>query len=347
MKYIKSIIFAAGLAMLGGCTGDQALPPLNKPEALGTSELGNGQWDTPMSAYQAALGTVPHDDYGYDMTNCWVTGYIVGWVNTEVSYTDLALGADFTAPATIDSNILIASRKDERDPANIATVQLPSGDVRKALNLKDNDNLGLQVSVYGSVGVKYCGQYGVKNVSEFKWGPEGNEPDPAMVLPPGAKEFQSFDFLKGTNGVVFDQGTPSQAGFETWTLSSQYGIMASGYSSGNRYVTDAIAITPVIDLTNYTDIRMSIYQAANYFNNQATFVEMTSTMVREVGGEWQVLEIPYLPAGNNFTYIDSGYIALDEYAGKKVEIGFRYTSTSQTAGTWEIKKLTFAGVKSK
>ena len=55
---IKSIILAvAAAAAIGftGCSDDQALPPINKPEALGDENLGNGAWDTPMAAYQAAL----------------------------------------------------------------------------------------------------------------------------------------------------------------------------------------------------------------------------------------------------------------------------------------------------
>ena len=339
------------LAMLSftACTGDQALPPINKPEALGDANLGNGDWDSPMAAYQAALGTVPHDEFGYDKSEAWVTGYIVGWVNVDISNSNLALAADFTVPAKVNTNIMIASNPDEKDPANIATVQLPSGDVRKALNLQDHpENLGELVTVYGTVGIKYCGQYGVRSVSDYVWGDEGKEPDPNMVLPAGSREFFSVDLTKGMEGFTFNQGTPSQANFETWKYSEKYGLVATGGKAPGAVVTDAMAISPEIDLTNYTQIRLMVHQAANYFTNSANFLQMTSTLVREVGAtEWQQLEVPYPPAGNSWTFGNSGYMILDDYAGKKVEIGFRYTSTSALSGTWEIDKVTVAGVYSK
>lgn len=330
------------------CTGDQALPPINKPEALGEMNLGDGEWNTPMAAYQAALGTVPHDEFGYDKDEAWVTGYIVGWINVDISNTNLAIAADFTVPATIATNIMIASTPEEKDPANIATVQLPSGDLRNELNLKDHpENLGKLVTVYGIVGIKYCGQYGVRSVSDFAWGAEGNEPDPNMVLPAGAREFFNVDLTKGMEGFRFEQGTPSQAGFETWKHSTQYGLVATGGKTP-AVVTDAMAISPEIDLAGYAQVRLMVHQAGNYFTNSANFQQMTSTLVREAGnGEWEQLAVPYPPAGNSWTFGNSGYIVLDAYAGKKIEIGFRYTSTSSLSGTWEIDKITMAGVYSK
>ena len=340
---------ALALVSFAACTGDQALPPINKPEGMGDANLGDGQWDKPMAAYQAALGTVPHDEFGYDRSEAWVTGYIVGWVNVDISNSNLDLAADFTVPAKVNTNIMIASDPQERNPANIATVQLPSGDVRKALNLMDHpENLGAQVTVFGTVGIKYCGQYGVRSVSDYVWGDQGKEPDPNMVLPAGAREFFSVDLTKGMEGFRFDQGDPSQAGFLTWKQDAKYGLVATGGKTPGAVVTDAMAISPVIDLSDYTQIRMMVHQAGNYFNNSANFAEMTSTMVREEGsGEWKQLEVPYPPAGNSWTFSNSGYMVLDDYAGKKVEIGFRYTSTSSLSGTWEIDKVTLAGVYSK
>lgn len=337
---------ALALISLTACDNEQALPPLNKPAALGDATLGDGQWNTPMAAYQAALGSVPHDEFGYDRSECWVTGYIIGWVNVDISNANLALAADFTVPANVNTNIMIASDPNEKDPANIATVQLPSGEVRNALNLKDHpENLGALVTVYGTVGIKYCGQYGVRSVSDYVWGDKGKEPDPNMVLPAGAREFYSVDLTKGMEGFTFDQGNPSQAGFETWKHSTQYGLVATGGKTPSAVVTDAMAISPVIDLTNYTDIRMMVHQAGNYFNNAEGFLQMTSTLVREEGStEWNAVAMPYPPAGNSWTFSNSGYVVLDDYAGKKIQVGFRYTSTASFSGTWEIDKVTVAGV---
>ncbi|MDE6835499.1 MAG: hypothetical protein K2J03_00905, partial [Muribaculaceae bacterium] len=273
---IKTLVISAlALTGLSACTGDQALPPINKPEGLGEAKLGNGAWNTPMAAYQAAIGTIPHDDYGYDMSEAWVTGYIVGWVNVDISNSNLALAADFTVPAKVATNIMIASRPDETDPAYIATVQLPSGEIRNALNLLDHpENLGSEVTVYGTVGIKYCGQYGVRTVTDYLWGDQGKEPDPNMVMPAGAREVVKWDFTKGLNGVTFTNiAIPSKydeeskedkeyPDFETWKYSDQYGLVATGGKTP-AMACDAMDITSEIDLPNYTQPRMMLHQAAN------------------------------------------------------------------------------------
>lgn len=174
MKKIFVIVMLGLTALLTGCTGDQALPPLYKPEAMGDARLGNGLWNAPMAAYQVALGSIPTDEFGVNRTQCWVTGYIVGWVNTQISTSNIEAAADFTVPASLATNILIASRPDEKNPLNVATVQLPYGDVRNALNLLDHpENLYQQVTIYGHVGSKYCGAYGVRSVTEYAWGDQG------------------------------------------------------------------------------------------------------------------------------------------------------------------------------
>ena len=51
------------------------------------------------------------------------------------------------------------------------------------------------------------------------------------------------------------------------------------------------------------------------------------------------------PTGDNWTFVESGDISLNEFAGKKIRVAFRYTSTSTIASTWEIKKMTVSGKK--
>ena len=55
---------------------------------------------------------------------------------------------------------------------------------------------------------------------------------------------------------------------------------------------------------------------------------------------WVTLTVPTWPSGNDWNYVDSGDISLAGYVGTKVYIAFRYTSTTTTAPTWEIKSLT-------
>lgn len=93
----------------------------------------------------------------------WVEGYIVGWVDGQV-YTS---GANFNANATSQTNLMLAASADETDAANCIPVQLPSGDVRSALNLQTNPgNYKKVVKLKGNI-EKYFGITGVKTVTEY------------------------------------------------------------------------------------------------------------------------------------------------------------------------------------
>ena len=96
----------------------------------------------------------------------WVKGYIVGFVDGA----KLADGAKFTAEGCeTATNLLLATNPAETNVENCIPVQLPSGDIRAALNLQDNpDNLGKEVKLYGYV-LKYFSAPGLKNVTAYEF----------------------------------------------------------------------------------------------------------------------------------------------------------------------------------
>jgi hypothetical protein len=56
---------------------------------------------------------------------------------------------------------------------------------------------------------------------------------------------------------------------------------------------------------------------------------------------WTQLTIPtYF---TSYTFVSSGDIILDAYAGKKIQVAFQYESTTAAAGTWEIKNFVVTG----
>ena len=340
---IATLALALG-ALLGGglasCTGDYAQPPVIIPEG----GIGTGAWDDPMTAYQAHLGSTPSD-----RTENWVKGYIVGWIDVNITNVIKAETAKFEVPATVNTNILIAPTPDCTDWEQCVPVQLPSGAVRDALNLAVHpENLGRLVSLYGTTGSKYCSAYGVRSVSDYNWGEEGNEPDPDMVAPEGSREVWSAILTSDMQGFTFEgQQAVDATTSVPWSQTSSYGFVASGLYNRVSYVTDAWAVSPVIDLAGYTSPRLLVNQAANFFNNVETFLDMTDICVREEGGEWLEIQIPLPPAGNSWVFSDSGYMDLDLFAGKKIQIGFNYISTTAVTGSWEIKKVTVTGVRAK
>ncbi|MBQ8695090.1 MAG: hypothetical protein IJ513_05535 [Bacteroidaceae bacterium] len=93
-----------------------------------------------------------------------VTGYIVGAVNSAPE-----TGSQFGAEATIATNILISDNADTNDYTECLIVQLPSGEIRSALNLVDNPgNYKKQVKITGSV-EKYFKVAGLKTVTAYEF----------------------------------------------------------------------------------------------------------------------------------------------------------------------------------
>ena len=93
-----------------------------------------------------------------------VTGYIVGAVKSAPEK-DSQFGAD----ATVATNILISDNPDTNDYTECLIVQLPSGDIRSALNLVDNPgNYKKQVKITGSV-EKYFRVAGLKSVTAYEF----------------------------------------------------------------------------------------------------------------------------------------------------------------------------------
>lgn len=215
------LMLLAMLTGLASCTGDYAQPPVVLPEG----GIGNGDWDKPMTAYQAHLGSTIEG-----RTNVWVTGYIVGWIDVNISNVLKAETAKFTVPAGVNTNILIAATPDEDNWEKCVPVQLPSGGVRDALNLASHpDNLGRQVTLKGQTGSKYCSAYGVRSVVDFNWGAEGKYEEPIEPVKPEAQLY--CDFEKGDMAYYTERG---------WGNISTQGGLSGWYTrdfQGNTYAT--------------------------------------------------------------------------------------------------------------
>lgn len=92
----------------------------------------------------------------------WVSGYVVGGNLTSSS-------ASFDKPFTSRTCLLLGPRSSTRDRQCCVSVQLPSGEVRDALNLVDNPEiLGRKVMIRGDVVASYYGLVGLKNCTDYK-----------------------------------------------------------------------------------------------------------------------------------------------------------------------------------
>ncbi len=139
--------------------------------------------------------------------------------------------------------------------------------------------------------------------------------------------------------------------FQAWKHDSKYGLKGSAYKDGIN-ATVSYAISPVIDLTAISDAKFSFKQAFNQYkiNNElievANLPQYAEIVVREQGAtEWTKLATPTLPESFSWNFFDNEEISLAAYADKKIQLGYKYISTTECAGTWEVKEIVVTGTK--
>lgn len=271
----------------------------------------------------------------------FVKAYIVGQIKGgSQSFNEET--AEFAAPFTAEegksynTNILIGATETVSSIADAAPVQLPSGAVRLGLNLIENpEMLGKEVILFGSI-EKYFGAPGIKGVTLAYVGDQvfGTEP----LDTSGAIFFASFEnSIEGFTAVDITKpdGLPN-----IWTFDSKYKCIKATAYSGGKQNGEGYIVSPSIDLTSASKASLYFENAGNYFVTPSS--ELTAWISTTSDGTsfdegWTQLTINNYSTGG-FAFVGTT-IDLSQYCGQPVRIAFRYVSTPEMCGTWEIRNF--------
>lgn len=130
---------------------------------------------------------------------------------------------------------------------------------------------------------------------------------------------------------------PSELSY-IWKWDGQY-LKGSGYVK-KAYAAEGWAISPEIDLTGVSEANVNFAHAGKF---QTTMKELCGFYVREIGGEWTKLNIANWPKAGTWDFVEAGEMSLNDFAGKKIQLGAKYGSTLDGADTWEIKNVEVRG----
>lgn len=297
---------------------------------------GDGTAENPYLASQLVSASKP----ATATTGVYVKGYIVGFINGTY-FSD----ATFELPATLNTNILISSNE-KGTPETSLPVKLPAA-IRDQLGLMAHpEYFGKMVTLRGT----YESGFGRACLSSVDWFEIEGSGDTPVTPPATGEEILKATFDGSNDGFTFEDGTLPSGLTYVWSLDS-YGYMkATGYNKGAYAVDAAYLVSPEIDLTGKTSATMTYRQAIGQYKingvNSYPTAGYISYAIREVGGAWgapvdiDASDLTY-PSGKNFTsFGDGAPIDLTPYAGKKIQVGFRYHSTTDLCGTWEIDNVT-------
>lgn len=171
------------------------------------------------------------------------------------------------------------------------------------------------------------------------------DPDPTPDPTPETVTLFSEPFSADLGDFTVDTKTEGLS-FDVWQYNSKYKCaVATAYVSSTKNASESWLVSPVIDLTKATDCSLSFDNAGNYFSKTENFANMVSVKIREEGGEWTTLSCNNSATGTGFTFVTAtGDIS--EFDGKKIQIAFVYTSTTEVAGTYEVKNFLIKGYTS-
>ena len=260
-----------------------------------------------------------------------VNGYIVGVLNGSKDK------PEFKAETTVDTNLLLADNADETDVAKCLAVQLPSGEVRNALNLAANPgNYKKCVALTGSI-EKYFTIAGLKSVKEYSFDDAGEPETPETPV----SEYVNEAFTSGFGSFT----THETVGSFPWVSDSKYGAKASGYANDASQDAESWLVSPAMNFSNETAAYIAFDYVINKGDASAAAANhkllITSNYTGDVATTvWS--EVDYGAVNNNnWTFHNTGDIAFPESVMGKAAVvfAFKYMSTTANSSTWEIKNL--------
>lgn len=276
-----------------------------------------------------------------DATGVWVEGYVAGYV-ADKTWDSAVFGA---TPSDGDNyknatNVIFSMvAPPEANASNSAPIGLKNvGDVRTTLGISKNPSIyGARVKVKGDL-KKYFGMMSVRDVTEYEI-VSGDTPTP----PEPSGEDVVYKSLEASltslpSDWTIDNVTLPAGKSELWSWKEYNGkgyLNATGFGATSEGLS--YAITPVIDLSGYKSAKASFRHAAKF---QTTIKQLCGFVVRESGSStWTEITIPTWPEAGAWTFVNSGDMDLSAFAGKKIQVAFKYGCSAAGADQWEINDL--------
>lgn len=195
-----------------------------------------------------------------------------------------------------------------------------------------------------SVGTSFNVKTTVKSASYIGGGSIGDGPATGSL-----EEIYACTFIGDDGGCAERIDLKPSGKARVWTLDPTYGWKASGTTGTTdnlvKYESDATLLTPEFDLTGYTDPTIKFDHACKFADDPSAVLSVTVHAEGEPVYTVPAQKIVW-PRGNSWNFTRDVKVALPDFAGKKIRIGFRYTSTTEEACTWEVQNFSLNARKS-
>jgi hypothetical protein len=122
--------------------------------------------------------------------------------------------------------------------------------------------------------------------------------------------------------------------------SGNYGSYAKASAfSGSAKAAESMLVSPMIDLSTATAPVVSFVHTHKFAGTPSE--ELTLWVKEASAAEWTQVTIPTYGTNTNWIFVTAA-VDLSAYAGKQIQIAFKYVSTASHAGTWEVSNFKVA-----
>ena len=156
------------------------------------------------------------------------------------------------------------------------------------------------------------------------------------------KEPYSESFETEFGSFVLDNVNLSEGLSYVWSIDKKYKCAkASAFVNKKNLPSESWLVSPWIELSA-AEVERNLYfdhAVSKYFGNVS---EEATLWIKVEGGDWtQITSIAYpeVPQDKSFSPFETQAVSLAGYEGKKIKVGFKYVSTDEAAGTWEIRNF--------
>ena len=299
---------------------------------------GDGSENNPYTAAEV-IAFNPQSSQEATKSAVWVTGYIVGWADVSAApYAINAETAHFDASATMATNILVAPSADVKDVSKCIGVQLPTGEIRSALNLQANPgNLGKSLQIKGDI-MKYCGIPGIKNATAYKL--EGGSTPTPTPTDPVASINENFD---ASSSIPAGWTQKQVAGDKAWyvhNFNENNYISMSGHRGTAPF--DQWLISPPIIIDQLLDKTLTFDTQVNAYGSTQSALKVFVLTAADPTPDNTTQLSPNLataPVTGYSDWVNSGKLDLSAFSGI-IYIGFEYTSpVADNYATWCVDNV--------
>ena len=154
-------------------------------------------------------------------------------------------------------------------------------------------------------------------------------------------------FSQSFTSSLGDFASLSESGSLTWSSSSKYGAIISGYDdwdgTGQKSNKPGVTylISPEIDLSGTDNAYIIVEQAINYA--KSTLTDDHHILIRLAGTEvWTELPMVFNGLGSSFDYKTQNIQLPQSFVGQKVQVALKHIAHDSYSSTWEVKSIKVA-----